>query len=174
MTVTVNQIIFTPHPISYWLENGDGITQDLLEKAAEGHDNNNNEDEWSFNLGNFRVPVEFDVSDSENDTKGILEAYHTTESGGGGENSESNNNDDSRNAYDQLAAQLLAAKLNIGNGIPVCESIETTIEHSDTTLGNAQYDGPGSIEDPTDERREYSLELMKLLDGYNNNINSCV
>ena len=82
VTVTVNQIIFTPHPISYWLENGDGITQDLLEKAAEGHDNNN-EDEWSFNLGNFRVPVEFDVSDSENDTKGILEAYHTTESGGG-------------------------------------------------------------------------------------------
>ncbi len=119
------------------------------------------------------VPVEFDVSDSENDTKGILEAYHTNENIGG-ENSESNNMDDSTNAYDQLAAQLLAAKLNIGNNIPVCESIETTIEHAGTILGNAQYDGPGSIEDPTDENREYSLELTKILDGYNNNINSCV
>ena len=129
----------------------------MLEKAAEDNDN-----EWSFKLGNFRVPVEFDVSDSENDTKGILE-------GGQGN---SNNNDDNTNAYDQLAAQLLAAKLNIKNGVSTCESIETTIEDADTILRNAQYDGPGSTENPTGESSDYAFELIEVLDKYN--INGCV
>jgi len=164
VTVTVNEVILAPHPIIYWLENEGGITQDLLEKAAEGHDNNNNNndddvDEWSFNLGNFRVPVEFDVSDSENDTKGILE-------GGEGNN---NNDDDNTNAYDQLAAQLLTSKLNIENGVSTCESIETTIEYADTVLRNALYDGPGSTENPTEESRDYAFELVEILDIYNNN-----
>jgi hypothetical protein len=154
VTVTVNEIIIAPHPISYWLENEDEITQDLLEKAAE-----DNDDEWSFKLGNFGVPVEFDVSDSKNDTKGILE---------GGE-ANSNNNDDNINAHDQLAAQLLATKLNIENGVSTCESIETTIEYADTILRNAQYDGPGSTENPTGEDRDYAFELIDILDRYNNN-----
>ncbi|MGH9927478.1 MAG: Ig-like domain-containing protein, partial [Nitrososphaeraceae archaeon] len=162
VTVTVNEVILAPHPIIYWLENEGGITQDLLEKAAEGHDNNNNDDdvdEWSFNLGNFRVPVEFDVSDSENDTKGILE--------GGGEGN-NNNDDDNTNAYDQLAAQLLTSKLNIENGVSTCESIETTIEYADTVLRNALYDGPGSTENPISESRDYAFELIENLDRYNN------
>ena len=161
VTVTVNEVILAPHPIIYWLENEGGITQDLLEKAAEGHDNNNDDDdvdEWSFNLGNFRVPVEFDVSDSENDTKGILE-------GGEGNN---NNDDDNTNAYDQLAAQLLTSKLNIENGVSTCESIETTIEYADTVLRNALYDGPGSTENPISESRDYAFELVENLDRYNN------
>jgi len=160
VTVTVNEVILAPHPIIYWLENEGGITQDLLEKAAEGHDNNNDDDvdEWSFNLGNFRVPVEFDVSDSENDTKGILE-------GGEGNN---NNDDDNANAYDQLAAQLLTSKLNIENGVSTCESIETTIEYADTVLRNALYDGPGSTENPISESRDYAFELVENLDRYNN------
>ena len=163
VTVTVNEVILAPHPIIYWLENEGGITQDLLEKAAEGHDNNNNDDdvdEWSFNLGNFRVPVEFDVSDSENDTKGILE--------GGGEGNSNNNDDDNANAYDQLAAQLLTSKLNIENDVSTCESIETTIEYADTVLRNALYDGPGSTENPTGESRDYAFELVENLDRYNN------
>ena len=131
VVVTVNQVVLAPHPISYWLENENGITQDLLEKAAEGH----GDGEWSIELGNFRVPVEFDVSETENDTRGILE---------GGEENNNNNDDDITNAYDQLAAQLLAAKLNIENGVSTCESIETTIEYADTVLRNARYDGPGS------------------------------
>ena len=161
VTVTVNEVILAPHPIIYWLENEGGITQDLLEKAAEGHDNNNDDgvDEWSFNLGNFRVPVEFDVSDSENDTKGILE---------GGEGNSNNNDDDNVNAYDQLAAQLLTSKLNIENGVSTCESIETTIEYADTVLRNALYDGPGSTENPISESRDYAFELVENLDRYNN------
>ena len=102
VTVTVDEIIIASHPISYWLENEDGITQDLLNNAGEGH-NNNNKNQWSFKLGNFMVPVEFDVSDSENDTKGILEAYHANENIAG-ENNEGNNMDDGTTAYDQLAA----------------------------------------------------------------------
>jgi Bacterial Ig domain len=163
VTVTVNEVILVPHPIIYWLENEGGITQDLLEKAAEGHDNNNDDDdvdEWSFNLGNFRVPVEFDVSDNENDTKGILE--------GGGEGNNNNNDDDNTNAYDQLAAQLLTSKLNIENGVSTCESIETTIEYADTVLRNALYDGPGSTENPISESRDYAFELIEILDRYNN------
>jgi hypothetical protein len=146
------------HPISYWLENEDGITQDLLEKAAERHNNNNN-NEWSFNLGNFRVPIEFDVSDSENDTKGILELYI--------EGEEVNN--DNTNVYDQLAAQLLAAKLNIENDVSTCESIETTVQYANTILRDAQYEGPGSTENPTGESRDYAFEQIQILDRYNNN-----
>jgi hypothetical protein len=135
----------------------------LLEKAAQRHnndDNNNNDNnEWSFNLGNFRVPVEFDVSDSENNTKGILELYIERE--------EVNN--DNTNAYDQLAAQLLAAKLNIENGVPICESIETTVQYADTVLRDALYEGPGSTENPTGESRDYAFELIQILDRYNNN-----
>jgi Bacterial Ig domain len=172
VTVTVKEVVvLAPHPISYWLENEGGITEDLLEKAAEDHDNN----EWSFNLGNFRVPVEFDVSDSQNDTKGILEAYDVVGSGGGKageqeeENNDNNNNDDDNtNAHDQLAAQLLAAKLNIENGVSTCESIATTIEYADTVLRNAQYSGPGSTENPTGESRDYAFELIEMLDRYNN------
>jgi hypothetical protein len=160
VTVTVKEVVvLAPHPISYWLENEEGITEDLLEKAAEDHDNN----EWSFNLGNFRVPVEFDVSDSQNDTKGILETSVE------GNNNNNENDNDNTNTYDQLAAQLLAAKLNIENGVSTCESITTTIEYADTVLTNAQYSGPGSTENPTGESRDYAFELIEILDSYNNN-----
>ena len=143
------------------MENENGITQDLLEKAAED-DDNNDDDEWSFNLGNFRVPVKFDISDNENDTKGILE---------GAEGNDNNNNDDIT-AYDQLAAQLLAAKLNIENGVSTCEAIETTIENANTVLVNARYGGPGTIETQTGESREDASELIEVLDKYN--VNGCV
>jgi hypothetical protein len=163
VTVTVNEVVVVPHPTSYWLDNEDGITGDLLEKAAEQHENNNNDDKWSFNLGDFRVPVKFDVSDSKNDTKGILE----------GAEGNSNNDDDvnKTNTYDQLAAQLLAAKLNIENGVITCESIETTIENADTVLVNAQYAGPGTTETPAGKSRDHASELTEVLDKYN--LNGC-
>jgi Bacterial Ig domain len=164
VTVTVNEVVVVPHPTSYWLDNEDGITGDLLEKAAEQHENNNNDDKWSFNLGDFRVPVKFDVSDSKNDTKGILE---------GGEGNSNNVDDDvnKTNTYDQLAAQLLAAKLNIENGVITCESIETTIENADTVLVNAQYAGPGTTETPAGKSRDHASELTEVLDKYN--LNGC-
>jgi hypothetical protein len=168
VTVTVNQVIIAPHPISYWLENENGITQELLERAAAEHDNDNNDEEqeeWSFNLGNFRVPVEFDVSDSENDTRGILEAAQ----GSNNDDEEEEEEDNSANANDQLSAQLLAAKLNIENGVSTCEPIVTTIEYTDTVLRDALYNGPGSTGDPTDESRDYAFELMEILDRFNNN-----
>jgi hypothetical protein len=163
VTVTVNEVILTPHPTSYWLENEDGITQVLLEKAAEDHD------KWSFNLGNFRVPVKFDISDNENDTKGILEG---AEGNGNNNNDDDDDVNDNTNVYDQLAAQLLAVKLNIENGISTCESIETTIENTNTVLINARYRGPGTTETPTGESRDYASELIEVLDKYN--INGCV
>jgi hypothetical protein len=166
VTVTVNEVVLAPHPISYWLENEDGITEDLLEKAAEHHENNNNDDKWSFNLGNFRVPVKFDISDSKNDTKGILEVAE------GNGNNNDNDDDNKTNAYDQLAAQLLAAKLNIENGVLTCESIETTIENADNVLVNADYVGPGTTETPAGKSRDYASELIEVLDKYN--INGCV
>ncbi|HJU35067.1 MAG TPA: Ig-like domain-containing protein [Nitrososphaera sp.] len=161
VTVTVNQIVLAPHPISYWLENENDVTQNLLERAAENHDVDS-DNNWSFNLGNFRVPVEFDVSGNENDTKGIFETYLLA---GGGEEEENNN----RNAYDELAAQLLASKLNIENGVSTCEPVATTIEDSDTVLTGAVYNGPGSAENPTGESREHTLDLIATLDSYNNN-----
>jgi hypothetical protein len=166
VTVTVNEVILAPHPTSYWLENEEGITQDLLEKAAEDHENND-DDRWSFNLGNFRVPVKFDISDDGNDTKGILEGAI-----GNGNNNNDDENDDNTNVYDQLAAQLLVAKLNIENGVTTCESIETTNENANTVLVNALYGGPGTIESPTDESRDSASKLIDVLDKYN--INGCV
>ena len=165
VTITVNQVVIAPHPISYWLENENGITQGLLERAAEEHDSysdDEEQEEWSFNLGNFRVPVEFDVSGSENDTRGILEA-------GQGSNND-DEEDDSADVYDQLAAQLLAAKLNIGNGVSTCEPIVTTIGYTDIVLRDSLYNGPGSTENTTDESsRDYAFELIEILDTYNNN-----
>jgi hypothetical protein len=44
---------------------------------------------------------------------------------------------------DQLAAQLLASKINIENGVSTCEPIETTIGYAaDTVLRYALYNGP--------------------------------
>jgi hypothetical protein len=168
VTITVNQVVIAPHPISYWLENENGITQGLLERAAEEHDSDSEEEEqeeWSFNLGNFRVSVEFDVSDNENDTRGILEAGQ-----GSNNDDEEEDDDNSANVYDQLAAQLLAAKLNIENDVSTCEPIVTTIGYADTVLRDALYNGPGSTENPTDESsRDYAFELIEILDTYNNN-----
>jgi hypothetical protein len=169
VTVTVNQVVIAPHPISYWLENENGITQGLLERAAEEHDGDSDDEEqeeWSFNLGNFRVPVEFDVSDNENDTRGILEVGQ----GSNNDDDEEVDDDNSANVYDQLSAQLLAAKLNIENGVSTCEPIVTTIGYADTVLRDALYNGPGSTENPTDESsRNYAFELIDILDTYNNN-----
>lgn len=152
VTVSVSEVVVVPHPIRYWLENEDGITGDLLEEAAEENDNSN---DWSFKLGNFEVPVEFDVSDSNNDTMGIL---------GAGEGNNNNNN-----AYDQLAAQLLATKLNIQHAVSVCESVDTTIVDADAILQNIQYDGPSSTENLTGESRDTALEVIEILDEFNNN-----
>jgi hypothetical protein len=169
VTITVNQVVIAPHPISYWLENENGITQGLLERAAEEHDSDSDDEEqeeWSFNLGNFRVPVEFDVSDNENDTRGILEAGQ----GSNNDDDEEEEDDNSANVYDQLAAQLLAAKLNIENDVSTCEPIVTTIGYADTVLRDSLYNGPGSTENPTDESsRDYAFELIEILDAYNNN-----
>jgi hypothetical protein len=170
VTITVNQVVIAPHPISYWLEDENGSTQGLLERAAEEHDSDSDDEEqeeWSFNLGNFRLPVEFDVSDSENDTRGILEAGQ----GSNNDDEEEEEDDNSANVYDQLAAQLLAAKLNIENGVSTCEPIVTTIGYADTVIRDALYNGPGSTGNTTDESssRDYASELLEILDTYNNN-----
>jgi len=156
VTVTVGENVIAPQPISYWLENEEGITENTLENAANENENNN--DDLSFKLGNFEVPKDFDVSDSENDTKGILEAGQ-----GGGSNV---------NTFDQLAAQLLASKLNIQNAASACNSVENSIEDADASLRTNQYDGPSSSENLTDDSIESTQKLIESLDNYNNN-NGC-
>lgn len=153
VTVSVSEVVVVSHPIRYWLENEDGTTGELLEEAAQENDNSN---DWSFKLGNFEVPIDFDVSDSNNDTMGIL---------GAGEGNNNNNN----NAYNQLAAQLLATKLNIQNGVSVCETVDNAIDDADAILQNIQYEGPSSTEDQTGESRDTAPEVIELLDEFNNN-----
>ncbi|HEY1248368.1 MAG TPA: Ig-like domain-containing protein, partial [Nitrososphaera sp.] len=155
VTVTVSENVIAPQPINYWLENEEGITENTLENAANENENNN--DDLSFKLGNFEVPKDFDVSDSENDTKGILEA------GQGGSNV---------NTFDQLAAQLLASKLNIQNAASTCNSVENSIEDADASLRTNQYEGPSSSENLTDDSSESTQNLIESLDNYNNN-NGC-
>ncbi len=75
----------------------------------------------------------------------------------------------SRNAYDQLAAQLLSTKLDIKNGSPTCTNINNTISQSDTALTNAGYKGPGTTKAPTGSTKNTITTLTTTLDNYNNN-----
>lgn len=73
----------------------------------------------------------------------------------------------SKNAYNQLAAQLLAAKLNIANGSD-SSCISTTIMQADSLLINAAYNGPNTTSSPSGSLKSTVTSTKAALDAYNN------
>ncbi len=72
-----------------------------------------------------------------------------------------------KNAYDMLAGQLLAAKLNVKNGVATCAIINDAIIQADSMLTNAAYKGPGSTKAPTGTMKTAVIDLSTKLDNYN-------
>jgi hypothetical protein len=74
-------------------------------------------------------------------------------------------------AENQLAAQLLAAKLNIAAGASTCTSVNTAIAHADSLLSGIGYTGPGSTTVAAgNPKRADFLATASLLDQYNNGL----
>ena len=74
----------------------------------------------------------------------------------------------SKNIHDQLAAQLLASKLNVANKAPVCDTVTKTIGYADTIQTNVGYQGPETTKVPTGQAKDYAVQLQTILDNYNN------
>jgi len=49
------------------------------------------------------------------------------------------------NIYDNLAAQILTAKLNIKNHVPACEKLDDAIRYGDQKVRLVNYNGPRSV-----------------------------
>jgi hypothetical protein len=76
-----------------------------------------------------------------------------------------------KNAYDMLAAQLLAAKLNVLSGVPSA-CVNAAINDPPPTgatglLVSANYNGPGTTAPPAD--KEAVNAVKDKLDAFNNN-----
>lgn len=74
-------------------------------------------------------------------------------------------------AENQLAAQLLAAKLNVAAGASTCTSVNNAIAHGDALLSGIGYDGPpNSTVGSNHPQRADFLSTANLLDRYNNGL----
>lgn len=74
-------------------------------------------------------------------------------------------------AENQLAAQLLAAKLNIAAGASTCSSVNTAIAHADSILVSIGYTGPPSAKlGAASATRTDALNTARTLDRYNNGL----
>jgi len=73
-----------------------------------------------------------------------------------------------QNAVGCLAAQLLAAKLNVKNGAGTC--ILATTAAADAFLVSVGYSGPSGTYTLTDAQRGQAIGLMSALDAYNNGL----
>jgi len=67
-----------------------------------------------------------------------------------------------------LAAQLLAAKLNLENGAGTC--IAPTIASADAFLVSIGYTGPNATYTLAAAQRAQAIELKDVLDKYNNGL----
>jgi uncharacterized repeat protein (TIGR01451 family) len=67
-----------------------------------------------------------------------------------------------------LAAQLLAAKLNVKNGAGTC--IAPTLASADAFLTSVGYTGPGATYTLTASQRAEAIQLKDALDKYNNGL----
>jgi len=76
-------------------------------------------------------------------------------------------NSSAQNAFGCLAAQLLAAKLNIKNGSSTC--IQPTVNAADALLFSKNYVGPNGTYNLTSAQRSQAISLKSTLDTYNNN-----
>ena len=73
-----------------------------------------------------------------------------------------------QNAVGCLAAQLLAAKLNVENGAGTC--IAATIADADAFLISVGYTGPSGTYTLTSDQRDSAIQLKDTLDKYNNGL----
>jgi hypothetical protein len=74
-------------------------------------------------------------------------------------------------AENQLAAQLLAAKLNVAAGASTCASVTTAISQASALLTSIGYAGPPSaILGTASANRTSALNLARTLDRYNNGL----
>jgi hypothetical protein len=74
-------------------------------------------------------------------------------------------------AENQLAAQLLAAKLNVAAGASTCQSVNDAIAHADALLVQINYTGPPSAKvGSTSPLRADVLATASTLDRYNNGL----
>jgi hypothetical protein len=77
-------------------------------------------------------------------------------------------NHSAQNAVGCLAAQLLAAKLNVKNGAGTC--IAPTIAEADAFLVSVGYTGPSGTYTLTSDQRDHAIDLKDALDAYNNGL----
>jgi len=76
-------------------------------------------------------------------------------------------NVNARNAHDMLAAQLLAAEINVWNNIPSCDDVDDAI--SDAQLELAGYTGPDTTTAPENGDKAAVNAIKDVLDNFNNN-----
>ena len=72
-----------------------------------------------------------------------------------------------KNADNMLAAQLLAAKLNVAVGVPPCA--QGAIDKADLRLTNAGYYGPDTTTPPQKNLKKLINNVKNKLDEFNNN-----
>ena len=76
-----------------------------------------------------------------------------------------------KNAHDMLAAQLLAAKLNVWAGVTTCDDVSDAISAADAELAGSGYDGKGSTTAPNPQSGDKQTvnAIKDTLDSFNNN-----
>jgi len=74
-----------------------------------------------------------------------------------------------KNAHDMLAAQLLAAEINVWNGVPNCVEVDDAISDAQLELVDANYMGPGTTTAPQNGDKVAVNAIKDILDDYNNN-----
>jgi len=77
-------------------------------------------------------------------------------------------NVNAKNAHDMLAAQLLAAEINVWNNVTSCQEVDDAIEAAHGTLGVANYEGPGSTDAPKKSDKGEVNAIKDILNQFNN------
>jgi len=78
-------------------------------------------------------------------------------------------NVDANNAHDMLAAQLLAAEINVWHGVPSCDDVDDAISDAQSELAGADYTGPGTTTAPQKGDKGAVNAIKDVLDDFNNN-----
>jgi hypothetical protein len=73
-----------------------------------------------------------------------------------------------KDAAYELAAQFLAAKLNLAAGAETCAAVETAVTNGQALLDQINFTGSGTYLDKSSTNRTKALNLAATLDRYNN------
>lgn len=74
-----------------------------------------------------------------------------------------------KNAHDMLAAQLLAAELNVWNNVLSCTEVDDAITEAQAILSGEGYTEPGSTDAPKKGDKAVVNAIKDILDNFNNN-----